>query len=166
MQPAASRRRFFLVDQGLVPFALNFVLNGAIAWAMFRGVESVPFLGQSGIVGDTLITSFLLPFATCLIVTGLIHKQLASGKLHALAVAPRSGIGSFLAARGKASRGALLGVAAVALLGVPTLALLSVAGVDALAHDAFLWFKAGYAGAVAAVAQPAIAWLALASRVV
>jgi hypothetical protein len=164
MALAASHRRFLLVDQSLVPFALNFVLNGAIAYAIFRNAESVPFFGQSSIVGDTLITSFLLPFLTCLIVTGLIAKQVAAGKVLALASAPHGRLGGFFATRGKAARGALLGVAAVVLLALPMLFVLSAFGVDALTRDSFLWFKAGYAGAIAALAQPAIAWLALAPR--
>ena len=96
MALTAPHRRFLLVDQGLVPFALNFVLNGAIAYALFRSAKSVPFLGQSSIVGDTLVTSFLLPFATCMIVTGLIHKQIVAGKVAALVAAPRSALGAFL----------------------------------------------------------------------
>lgn len=164
MALAASHRRFLLVEQSLVPAAFNFVLNGGIAYLLFRTAESVPLLGESSIVGDTLITSFLLPFATCLIVTGLIHKRVAAGKLQALASAPPGGLGAFFATRGKALRGALLGIAGVVLLGAPTLLVLSAAGVDSLARDAFLWFKAGYAGALAAVAQPAIAWLALTTR--
>ena len=164
MPPAASHRRFLLIDQGLVPFALNFVLNGGIAYALFRSAESVPFLGTSSVVGDTLVTSFLLPFATCLIVTGLIHKQIATGKVLARAQAPRAGLAAFFAALGRAPRGALLGLAAVALLAAPALLALSAAGVEEFSRDSFLWFKAGYAGAVAAIVQPAIAWLALAPR--
>ena len=135
MTLTAPHRRFLLVDQGLVPFALNFVLNGAIAYALFRSAKSVPFLGQSSIVGDTLVTSFLLPFATCLIVTGLIHKQVTQGKVLALALPPRGNLGAFFAARGKAPRGALLGIAAIALLAVPTLLVCSAAGVEHLSRD-------------------------------
>lgn len=164
MALTASHRRFLLVDQSIVPFAFNFVLNGAIAYAIFRSAESVPFLGQSSIVGDTLITSFLLPFLTCLIVTGLVQKQVAAGTLLALASTPQRGLGAFFAERGKAIRGALLGVAAMALLAAPVLLVLSVSGVEALGRDTFLWFKAGYAGAIAAIVQPAIAWIALAPR--
>ena len=163
MALAASQQRFLLVEQSLVPFGINFVLNGAIAWALFRAAESVPFAGQSSIVGDTLITSFLLPLLTCLIVTALLQKQIATGKLARFAEAPR-GLAGFLAARGKLARGALLGVAAVVLVALPTLLALSAAGVEALARDSFLWFKAVYAGGLAALVQPAIAWLALAPR--
>ncbi|HEU4429762.1 MAG TPA: hypothetical protein VFT98_13455 [Myxococcota bacterium] len=161
---AAPLGRFLFVDQSLVPFGINFVLNGAIAYAINRNASSIPFAGQASIVGDTVITSFLLPFLTCLIVTGLIHKQIAGGKLAALSSAPGSGAFGFLAARGKALRGALLGVAAVALVAAPTLLALGALGVDELARDAFLFFKAGYAGALAAIVQPIIAWVALAPR--
>lgn len=164
MALTTSHRRFLLVDQSLVPFGLNFVLNGGIAYALFRSAESVPLFGQSSIVGDTLITSFLLPFLTCLIVTGLIAKQVTAGKVPGLANAPQGRLGAFFATRGKASRGALLGAASVVLLALPVLLVLSASGVEALPRDAFLWFKAGYAGGIAAIVQPAIAWLALAPR--
>jgi hypothetical protein len=163
MPLAASQRRFLIVEQSVVPFGVNFLLNGAIAWATFRAAVSVPFAGQSSIVGDTLVTSFLLPLLTCLIVTVLLQKQLAAGKAPAFAEATR-GVGGFLAARGKLARGALLGVAAVIAVGVPTLLVLSAVGVDTLARNSFLWFKATYAGGLAALVQPAIAWLALARR--
>jgi hypothetical protein len=163
MALAAAQQRFLIVEQSLVPFGINFVLNGAIAWATFRAATSVPFLGQSSIVGDTLVTSFLLPLLTCLIVTALLQKQLAAGKAPSFAASPH-GLGAFLSARGKLARGALLGVAAVVLVAAPTLLVLSAAGVDALARDSFLWFKAVYAGGLAALVQPAIAWLALAPR--
>lgn len=165
MALTAPHRRFLLVEQGAIPFVFNFVLNGAIAYAMFRGAKSIPFFGESSIVGDTVITSFLLPFATCLIVTGLIQKQIAAGKVAALAAAPQRGLGAFLAARGRAARGALLGLSAIALLAAPALLALSASGVEELSRDSFLWFKAGYAGGLAALVQPAIAWLALAPRV-
>jgi len=161
---AAPLGRFLFVDQSLVPFAINFVLNGGIAYAINRNASSIPFAGEASIVGDTVITSFLLPFLTCLIVTALIHKQIAGGKIAALPSAPGSGVGRFLAARGKALRGALLGVAAIALVAAPTLLALGALGVDALARDAFLFFKAGYAGVLAALVQPIIAWVALAPR--
>jgi len=161
---AAPLGRFLFVDQSLVPFAINFVLNGGIAYAINRNASSIPFAGEASIVGDTVITSFLLPFLTCLIVTALIHKQIAGGKIAALPSAPGSGVGGFLAARGKALRGALLGVAAIALVAAPTLLALGALGVDALARDAFLFFKAGYAGVLAALVQPIIAWVALAPR--
>jgi len=161
---AAPLARFLLVDQSLVGFAFNFVLNGAIAWAINRNAASIPFAGEASIVGDTVITSFLLPFLTCLIVTGLIQKQIASGKLAALPSAPDAGVAGFLAARGTALRGALLGIAAIALVAAPTLLALGALGVDELARDAFLFFKAGYAGVLAALVQPIIAWFALAPR--
>jgi len=164
MAHAATLRRFFLVDQSLVPFGINFVLNGAIAYAINRNATSIPFAGQSSIVGDTVITSFLLPFITCLIVTALIQKQISGGKLGAFASVPDAGLGGFLAARGNALRGALIGIAAIALVAVPTLLALGALGVDELARDAFLWFKAAYAGALAALVQPLIAWLALMPR--
>jgi hypothetical protein len=137
------------------------VLNGAIAYALFRGAKSIPFVGASSIVGDTVVTSFLLPFATCWIVTGAIRKRLAGGKLSVREEAPTGALASFFVARSRGARAALLGVAAGVLVAAPVLLALSLAGIEQLERDSFLWFKAAYAGGLAALVQPAVAWLAL-----
>jgi hypothetical protein len=49
---SAEQRRFLWIGQSLVPFAINLVLNGAIGWAMFRGVERIPFWGESAASGS------------------------------------------------------------------------------------------------------------------
>ena len=61
--------RFLLLEQGIGSAVVNFLLNGAIAWLVFRGVAQVPLWGQQSIAGDTIGTCFFLPFLTTLIVT-------------------------------------------------------------------------------------------------
>ncbi len=157
-----AHRRFFLVEQGAIPFAFNFVLNGAIAWALFRNASEVPMLGESSVVVDTLATSFLLPLLTCLIVTPMLAKQVASGKVAPLVVTP-SGVAARLLSGGALLRGVVLGAAGVALAGVVVLALLQFSPAS-WEKTSFLWFKASYAAALAALVSPAIAWLAISRR--
>src|SRR5260370_7320498 len=64
-----AQRRYMLLDNGVGPFVINFLINAVIAWLLFRHATHVPLWGQSSIAGDTIATSFLLPLITCLIVT-------------------------------------------------------------------------------------------------
>src|SRR5205823_4376911 len=82
MPPAV--RRYLLLEQGVGAAVFNFVLNAAIAWAMFRSVDVVPLWGQQSIMGDTIGTCFLLPLLTCLIVTRLVRGHMRAGKVASL----------------------------------------------------------------------------------
>ncbi len=63
-----AQRRYLLFEQGVGAAVFNFLLNAAIAWLIFRGADVVPLWGQQSIAGDTIGTSVILPFLTCLIV--------------------------------------------------------------------------------------------------
>lgn len=161
MPLGAAQRRFLWIEQGAVPFAVNVVLNAAIGWAMFRGVAAVPLWGVSSIGGDTLGTSFFLPAITCLIVTPLVRGQARRGA--APVFGPLAGwLRPFQ--RPLPLRALALGLACIPLAGGAAVALLAVLGVGALDFAPFLAWKALYAGALAALVQPAVALLALADR--
>jgi hypothetical protein len=51
-----EHRRFLVLEQGIGSALFNFVLNGAIAWLLFRSFERVPLWGQQSIAGDTIGT--------------------------------------------------------------------------------------------------------------
>ena len=162
MQLSAEQRRFLWIGQSLVPFAINLVLNGAIGWAMFRGMEQVPFWGQSSIGGDTLGTSFFLPAITCLIVTPLVRGQVRKGAAPAFRGALAGWLRPFQ--RPLVQRACAIGAVCIPLAGGLAVVLLSALGVDALGFAPFLGWKALYAGVLAALVTPLIALLALADR--
>ena len=162
MQLSAEQRRFLWIGQSLVPFAINLVLNGAIGWAMFRGMEQVPFWGESSIGGDTLGTSFFLPAITCLIVTPLVRGQVRKGAAPAFRGALAGWLRPFQRPLGL--RACAIGAVCVPLAGGLAVVLLSALGVDALGFAPFLGWKALYAGVLAALVTPLIALLALADR--
>src|SRR5947207_13222996 len=76
-----AQRRYLLLEQGVGAAGFNFLLNAAIAWLMFRGADVVPLWGQQSIAGDTIGTSVILPFLTCLIATRLVRGHVRSGKV-------------------------------------------------------------------------------------
>ena len=162
MQLSAEQRRFLWIGQSLVPFAINLVLNGAIGWAMFRGMEQVPFWGQSSIGGDTLGTSFFLPAITCLIVTPLVRGQVRKGAAPAFRGALSGWLRPFQRPLGL--RACAIGAVCVPLAGGLAVVSLSVLGIEALGFAHFLGWKALYAGVLAALVTPLIALLALADR--
>lgn len=162
MTLTAEQRRFLLIHQSVVPFAINVVLNGLIGWAMFRGVETIPFWGASSVGGDTLGTSFFLPAITCLIVTPLVRGQVRKGAAPAVTGTLAGWLRPFQRSLGV--RAVAIGLACTVLAGSLAIALLSALGVGALDFGPFLGWKALYSGVLAAAVSPAIALLALADR--
>lgn len=154
-----SHRRFLLIDNGLVPGIINFILNGLIIWALYRGVPEVPLWGEPSYAVDLVITAFLLPFLTGLIVGPLVPPQVRQGKVAALpgAVFPLAG----MARRGVLVRSLLLGLMGVIFAAVPMVWLLDMANAQPLATMSYVWFKAIWAGMLAAVITPFAAWWGL-----
>jgi ribosomal protein S18 acetylase RimI-like enzyme len=153
-------RRFLWREHVVVGFLVNVAINGAIAWATFRGMAAIPRWGQSSIAGDVLATSFLLPAITCAIVTPLVRGAARKGAAPASAGALPGWLRAFQ--RPLLSRALLLGLACLPLAGGLAVALLHALGVESLALGPFVGGKALYAGVLAGFVQPAIAWLALA----
>jgi hypothetical protein len=156
---SAAHRRLLLVDCAVGASVFNFALNAAIAWLLFRPLAHVPLWGESSVAGDTLITAFLLPFLTCLIVSRTLHRQVSSGRVARLEGAdlPLAGWSK----RSPLARGALLGAASVALAAVPLVAALGFAGFAGFGLWPFIAFKASFAACLAAVVTPLIGWWAL-----
>jgi hypothetical protein len=159
VQLTAAHRRLLIVDNGIVSALFNFVLNAAIAWALFRTAVQVPLWGEQSVAGDTLITAFLLPFLTCLIVSRLVAKQVTQGHVPPLR-ADDPPLAAF-SRRSTLARGTLLGVASVALAAVPVVAALHASGFAGFALWPFIGFKATFAALLAAAVTPLVGWWAL-----
>jgi len=153
-------RRYLLLDQGVGAGVINLLINAAIAWAVFHGATTVPMWGEQSIGADTIGTTFLLPFLTCLIATRIVRAQVRSGRVPAYAAIP-----PLLARlpRGAAARGAVLGAIGVAVVGVPAAFALSLLGVAEMRFWPFVGFKAVFAALLATVVTPVIALYALVS---
>jgi hypothetical protein len=81
---SARHLRFLLLEQGIGAAVVNSLLNGAIAWLLFRSLERVPLWGQQSIAGDTLATCFFLPLIPTLIVTPLVRRRVLAGTVAAV----------------------------------------------------------------------------------
>src|SRR5215475_6435530 len=111
MELSDRHRRFLLLEQGAIPTVFNLLLNGLIAWGLFRSSPAVPLWGESSLGVDLLATAFLLPFLTCLIVSSLVARHVRSGKVPPLPLGQPPHSHWFQ--RSPSTRGLLLGVAGV-----------------------------------------------------
>jgi len=140
----------------------NFLLNAAIAWAMFRGAEQVPLWGQQSIAADTIGTSFILPFLTCLIVTRITWGRVRAGHLAPLPWTRASHPALGWLPERTTWRALALGTAGLLALAPPTVAAFHALDVPHLSVGDFVVFKAGFAAVEAAIVTPLVALWALA----
>ena len=155
-----EHRKLLVVEQGIVAFVINVLLNGGIAWLLFRSVSEIPLWGEQSVGGDLMITSILLPVLSCIIVSKIVGNQVRDGKIPRLpdAQIPASGF-SF---RASAIRGLFLGACALLLAASPVVAALHIGDAASFESGAFIAYKAVWAGLLAGVISPVIAWWALA----
>jgi hypothetical protein len=150
------QRRFVLLDNGVGPFVANLLINGVIAWALFRNATHVPLWGQSSIAGDTIATAFLLPAITCLIVTPLARGRVRSGRL-----AAASGAAWRWIPRNMLWRALLIGLLGLLVLTPPTLLVFDALRVGQLSPWHFVYFKATFAAVEGALVTPFLALWAI-----
>ena len=161
MEFSSRHRKFFLIEQGAIPTLFNLVLNGLIAWALFRSAADVPLWGESSLGMDLLITAFLLPFLTCLIVSAIVTRHVRSGKVPPLALAQLPHSHWF--ERSSSSRGVFLGAVGVLFGAVPLVWALSLGQAQPFSVPSFVVFKAVWAAMLALMFTPLVGWWALAN---
>jgi hypothetical protein len=151
----------YLVGQGVIGAGINFLLNGAIGWMLYRHLPHIPLYGRQSLAGDIVVTSLLLPMLVCLIATPLIRNEVRKARLPAASwLRP----GSSRAARLLGNlllRAVVLGMLCALLVSPVTIWTLSTLGVDGLDFWTFVAFKASFAAALAAVITPIVAAWAL-----
>jgi len=157
-----AQRRYLLFEQGVGAAVFNFLLNAAIAWLIFRGADVVPLWGQQSIAGDTIGTSVILPFLTCLIATRLVRGHVRSGKVALLGWSREARPWLGWLPRGTLARALALGTVGLVVFAPPVLVALVALGVTNLGLGRFVVFKASFAAAEALVVTPLVALWAIA----
>ncbi|MBY5991736.1 hypothetical protein [Ferrimonas balearica] len=158
---SARHRHFLLIEQGVVPAVFNFFINGLIVWALFRTEESIPLWGESSIGLDLLLTAFLLPFLTCVIVSAIVSRQLDAGKIPPLPLEQFPMTGWYR--RSSSVRGLFLGTVCVIFAAIPVVWALYLGQAKPFYVSSFIAFKAVWAALLAIVVTPIVGWWALAS---
>jgi hypothetical protein len=151
-----EQRRFLLLDNGVGPFIANLLINGTIAWLLFRQASHVPMWGPSSIAGDTIATSFLLPAITCVIVTPIARARVRSGRLAAADSGGRRWVPCNMI-----WRALLIGIICLLALTPLTLITLNILGVSSLTPWHFITFKAIFAAVEGGLVTPFLAWWAI-----
>src|SRR5262245_13066404 len=132
-----EHRRFLVVDQLIGAAVVNFLINAALAWLVFRRVPSVALFASPGIAADTLVTALVLPVLTAFVAAFVVRLRVVRRELPPLALATLRE--SAWSRRSTLFRGMLLGVAAVVLTALPTVAVFALVGVDRLPRASFIW---------------------------
>lgn len=153
--------RKYLVGQGVIGAGINFVLNGAIGWMLYRHLAHIPLYGEQSVAGDIVVTSLLLPMLVCLIATPLIRNEVRKARLPAASWRrPGSSRAAHLLGN-LLLRAVVLGVLSALLVSPVTIWTLHTLGVDGLEFWTFVALKASFAAALAAVITPMVAAWAL-----
>jgi hypothetical protein len=147
-------QRTYVLSQTIIGAAVNFMLNALIGWAAYRSLAHLPVSGSPSIMGDLVVTAFVLPVLVCLIVTPLVRAETRHGKIEPL---ERShGLVPRLLPRGVVVRGILLGVLAGGTIGLLTIGALKALGVGEMSFGEFVIFKAALGGSLAALITPVV----------
>jgi hypothetical protein len=154
-----QHRHFIRVEQCVHPGLFNFAINGALAWLITRSHASLPLWGDGGIGVDLIATSLLLPLLTAVIVSRIIRGQVAQGKISALDPTQIDERG--LHHRSAWVRGGVLALVVLAVAGGPLVLLLHLAEAQPIDTLSYVGFKAVWAGGIAMLISPVIAWWAL-----
>jgi hypothetical protein len=152
-----EHRRFLIVEEIVGSILVNFPLNAAIAWFLFRSAAQVPLWGWTSIAADTVVTAFMLPFLTALFATRAARARVVSGKLPCL---PRVAMFAWLP-QSSAQRGALVGAASIALAAAPVVGAFVLVGPPTLSLWTFIWFKAIFATILGVLVTPLFGWWGL-----
>lgn len=163
MKLSSNQRQYLLVGQCVIPFVINFVLNGLIGLAVFRGVNPVPTWGVESSAGPDLIgTCFFLPAITCLIVTPIVRRHVRKGEVER--VSGPENLPSWLRPfqRSLWARAFLFGLAGLGVIGTFAAAALAVVAPAQFELTPFLWLKASFSGVLGGVVTPLIGLVALA----
>lgn len=142
--------RRYLVEQVIGAALVNFVFNAGLAWLAFRQMAQVPLLGPHSIVSDSIGTSLLLPPIVACLSLPNFRSMFARRVLLLPAPAPRA----LPLPQQPLLLGLVLALLASLSLAPASLALLMLGGVESLPFAQFVWFKAGFAGLLAALIVP------------
>ena len=150
-------RRYLVLEHGVGSAVFNFLLNGAIAWLLFRGAVEVPLWGQQSIAGDTIGTTFFLPLLTCLIVTPMVRRHLRARDLGEIGRSPTADALLRWLPIGTFKRGLCLAAVCVLAVAPVAIGMLGARGITGMPLWHFIAFKAAFAAALALAVQPLIA---------
>ncbi len=151
-------RRSFIIT----PAVINFVLIGGIAWVIHRGRSSVALWGADGMGIDIILTSFLLPFLTCLIVMPIVWRLFEQGDQSAVSWTRFDFWWLAWLPQGKWARAVEIGAATALGGSAILLSGLDLLKIENLSPNGAVVLKASYGAVLAGLVTPLLALASLA----
>jgi hypothetical protein len=151
-----AQRRFLFVQNTLGAAVINVVINGAIGWAITRGLAAFPIWSIPGAAADLAATGFGVSFGTCIAARIGVNWELARGRITALAPVPPYESWYRRLPRQTFARSVWFGVVSLPVFVLPLLLALLIAGTQTLPRMEFIWLKAGFSAVQAAIVTPLI----------
>jgi hypothetical protein len=159
----AAHRRFLIRDALLIAAFANAALNALIAWLLTLGEDeiplaAVPLVEGPSVIVDTVGTFFVLTFLTTLAITTAVWKEIRTGHLTRLPLAP----GSFAERLPdtRLRRAVRLGLLCMLVLGPIAVAVLLLLDYGDLPIGEFVVYKAIFGVALGVLVTPLIAMVA------
>lgn len=158
-----AHRRFLIRDALLIAAVVNAFLNGLIAWLFTLGenevpLAAVPLIEGPSVITDTVGTFFVLTFLTTLVVTTVVWKEMRTGHLTRLRLAPGSLAAHLPATRLR--RATRLGLLCMLALGPLAVAVLLLLDYGDLSIGEFVAYKAIFGALLGVLVTPLIAMVA------
>ena len=155
-----TQRQFIVRSFILSPVLINLVANSFLGWRSFGGRDAVSAYGTDGFALDSVLTSFLIAFLTCLVVVPIVWQSIRQGD-QAIVNWRRQEIWWMRwLPNNKWARAFMVAVVAAVLFAAIAYGLLPAVGVTSLSGSGAIAFKSVVAVTVAATVTP---FLALAS---
>jgi len=151
-----DQKTYLVLQSGVGAAVVNALLNGAIGWAITRGLTEFPVWRIPGVAMDLLATTFGVTFGTVLAMAVQVRLDVARGKISPLD--PPKALAAALARfpQGVLARSVVLGLVSVPLFAPPALAWLAATGTPTLGRGAFIAVKAGLAAVEGGLVTPII----------
>jgi hypothetical protein len=151
-----EQRRFLFVQNTIGAAVVNLAINGAIGWAITRGLQVFPVWSVPGAAPDLVATGFGVSFGTAIAARLGVNFEVARGRISAIAPEPPYAGWYRRLPRQTFARSVWFGAVSVPVFVVPLLLVLLVAGTPALERTTFVWLKAGFSAVQAAIVTPLI----------
>ncbi len=152
---------YILINYVIISTLFNFFFNLGIAWVMYDHEHGVALWGMKSVALDTLLTAFLLPFSSSIIINLSTWWTLKRGWIPLLFNKPQVGSISIVLSLPLSLQGVLFGVVGLFLFGVPVIVWILFTKNQFLPYSDFLWFKSICAAIVSLMVSPAMGLLAL-----
>ena len=157
MKLTQSHWHFILVKQGLIAVLSNVIINGIIAWLIFKPAKSVSMFGSQSYALDLTATTLLLTFFISFFAYKSTFKEVSEGRLDTLAwdikkhANFRFAINLFPQFSGQPFLGSIALAVAITLLIAPlVIGVFILLGAHELPLMLYVVFKAFFAGLLAA----------------